>query len=98
MVFYDLIMANLKRIELSNELMLSFLKDMNIPDDSVITYCEKDRIGIVLYIHSKEFEETKEGFTPGNFHSKPNYSLKKKSPPPPPPLRTIISKKAHETS
>ncbi len=28
-------MANLKRIELSNELVLSFLKEMNIPNDFV---------------------------------------------------------------
>ena len=60
-------MANLKRIELSNELMLSFLKGMNIPDDSVITYCERDRIGIVIYIHSKEFEETREGCIPAMY-------------------------------
>lgn len=57
-------MANLKRIELSNELILSMLD--NIPKDSVITYCEKSRIGIVLYIHSPEFEETKEGSIPNN--------------------------------
>ena len=57
-------MANLKRIELSNELILSLLK--GLPKDSVITYCEKSRIGIVLYLHSTEFEETKEGATPCN--------------------------------
>ena len=51
-------MANLKRVELSNELMLSLLKD--IPKDSVITYCERCRTGIVFYIHSPQFEETKE--------------------------------------
>lgn len=57
-------MANLKRIELSNELMLSLLD--NIPKDSVITYCEKSRTGIVLYIHSAEFEETKECCIPND--------------------------------
>ena len=53
-----------KRIELSNELVLSFLKEMNIPGDSVITHCERNQVGIVIYIHSPEFEETKEGFIP----------------------------------
>lgn len=57
-----LIMANLKRVELSNELILRMLK--SVPKDGVITYCEKSRIGIVLYIHSKEFGETKEGCIP----------------------------------
>ena len=57
-----MIMANLKRIELSNELILKMLK--SVPKDSVITYCEKSRIGIVLYIHSKEFRETIEGNIP----------------------------------
>ena len=52
-------MANLKRVELSNELMISLLD--NVPKDSVITYCEKSRTGIVLYLHSQEFGETKEG-------------------------------------
>ncbi len=61
-------MANLKRIELSNELMSSFLKHMNIPNDSVITYCGMDVNGIVLYIHSSEFEETQEGCIPDNLN------------------------------
>ena len=55
-------MANLKRVELSNELILGMLK--SVPKDGVITYVEKSRIGIVLYIHSQEFEETKEGSIP----------------------------------